>query len=278
MTQITVLIVDDELIVRRVLRDILTRDGYQVELASNGTEALARLTQPGIDMLLLDLQLGDIDGVQVMETARQAWPSLPIVMLTAHGSLPSAIAAVRYGAADYLLKPINVERLRECIARVLTDSILSRMRDGQLKTISEQMRDFLHSQGLLPEATDDRLADTSPGAVYTAGPLCLDVRRHTATLGGQAVDVTPSEFAILLELLRQPGTVVSCTKLALATGTPVDSEEEARQIIRPHIVRLRRKLADDPQQPRYVLSVRGIGYCWGNLPDAGSRQGHGSLA
>lgn len=267
MTHATVLFVDDELIVRRVVSATLTRVGYHVELASSGMEALSRLTRPGIDLLLLDLQLGDIDGVQVMEAARQAWPLLPIVMLTAHGSLPSAIAAVRCSVADYLLKPINIECLRESISKALADVAATHARDVQIKTMSNQMSAFLHSQGLLHEVMNAQPAETLPAMVYTAGPLRLDVRRHTATLLGQPVEVTPTEFMILSELLRQPGTVVSCLQLAQATGTPVDDEEEARQLIRPHIARLRRKLEVDPQQPRFMLSVRGIGYRWSDIAE-----------
>jgi DNA-binding response OmpR family regulator len=277
MTHATVLIVDDELIVQRVLSAALLRVGYQVEVASSGTQALERLARPGIDLLLLDIQLGDIDGVQVMEAARQAWPALPIVMLTAHGSLPSAIAAVRCGVADYLLKPINIECLRESISRALANVAATHARDVQIKTMSNQMRAFLHSQGLLHEATNDQSAETAFDLVYTAGPLRIDVRRHTATLHGQPVEVTPTEFVILSELLRQPGTVVSCLRLAQATGTPVDDEEEARQLIRPHMVRLRRKLEADPQQPRFMLSVRGIGYRWSDIPDTVSNHGYESL-
>jgi DNA-binding response OmpR family regulator len=79
---------------------------------------------------------------------------------------------------------------------------------------------------------------------------------------GRNVDVTPSEFAILLELLGQPGVVVPCLRLAQAIQTPAADEEEARQLIRPHVVRLRRKLEADPQQPHHLISVRGVGYRW----------------
>ena len=133
MKKATVLIVDDELMVRRVLGDALTRAGYAVELAGSGHEGLQRLHSPGIDLLLLDLFLGDLDGVEVMQEARQLWPQLPIIMLTAHGSLSSAISAVRCGAADYLLKPISVETLRESVARVLEKSTAVNHRSEWLK-------------------------------------------------------------------------------------------------------------------------------------------------
>lgn len=258
----TVLIVDDEVVVQRVLGDALRRAGYAVEVANNGSEALERLAQPGVDLLLLDLRLGDIDGVQVMQAARAQWPRLPIVMLTAHGSLPSAIAAVRYGAADYLLKPISVDALRERVTAVLADHQATQARAERLKSMYFQFQTMLRSEGLLHETTIGASGSMSLTTVYVAGPLRLDVQRHAATMHGQPVDLTPSEFAILRELLNQPGAAVSCLRLAQAIQTVAEDEEEARQLIRPHIVRLRRKLEADPQQPCHLISVRGIGYRW----------------
>ena len=135
MSRATLLLVDDELIVRRLLGDALARAGYQVEVASSDTEALDRLARPGIDMLLVDLRLGDADGVQVMQAARRLWPRLPIIMLTANGSLSSAIAAVRCGVADYLLKPIDLDTLRERVAVILDDYYSSRARAEQLTSM-----------------------------------------------------------------------------------------------------------------------------------------------
>jgi len=269
MAKRTILIVDDEAVVRRVLGEALSRTGLTVELASSGAAALERLEQPGIDLLLLDLQLGDIDGVGVLQAARQRWSDLPIIMLTAHGSLPSAIAAVRAGAADYLLKPISMATLRDTVQRVLSEHDRSRTRRERLKAVYEQMNALLRSEGLLNAITVNEPA--APGAIYESDPLRIDEQQHTVWLHGQAVDVTPSEFAILLELLRMPGAVVVCLRLARAINTIVDDEEEARQLIRPHIVRLRRKLEADPQQPLHLVSVRGVGYRWvGTSKDMGS--------
>jgi two-component system KDP operon response regulator KdpE len=267
MSRATLLLVDDELIVRRLLGDALAHAGYHVELASSDTEALERLAQPGIDMLLVDLRLGDADGVQVMQAARQLWPRLPIIMLTANGSLSSAIAAVRAGVADYLLKPIDLETLRQRIAAILDDYDLSRAHAQQLTAMYSQLHGILQSEGWLRETSTDTLAQPAAGQVYRSGPLSLDVQYHAVRMHQQPIDVTPSEFAILVELLRQPGAVVPCMRLTEAINTAVDDEEAARQLIRPHIVRLRRKLERDPQQPCYLLSVRGLGYRWASESD-----------
>jgi DNA-binding response OmpR family regulator len=267
MSRATLLLVDDELIVRRLLGDALAHAGYRVELASSDTEALERLAQPGIDMLLVDLRLGDADGVQVMQAARQLWPRLPIIMLTANGSLSSAIAAVRAGVADYLLKPIDLETLRERIAAILDEYYLSRERAEQLTTMYTQLHTILQGEGWLRDMPTGAPAQALTGRVYRSGPLALDVQYHSVLMHQQPVDVTPSEFAILVELLRHPGVVVPCLRLTEAIQTAVDDEEAARQLIRPHIVRLRRKLERDPQQPCYLLSVRGLGYRWAHEPE-----------
>jgi DNA-binding response OmpR family regulator len=266
MSRATLLLVDDELIVRRLLGDALARAGYHVELASSDTEALDRLARPGIDMLLVDLRLGDADGVQVMQAARRLWPRLPIIMLTANGSLSSAIAAVRCGVADYLLKPIDLETLRERVAAILDEYALSRARAEQLTSMYSQLQAILQGEGWLRETPADTPAQPAGARVYRSGPLSLDIQYHTVLLHQQPVDVTPSEFAILVELLRNPGAVVPCLRLTEAIQTAVDDEEAARQLIRPHIVRLRRKLERDPQQPSYLLSVRGLGYRWASEP------------
>src|SRR5215213_8862126 len=266
MSRATLLLVDDELIVRRLLGDALVRAGYHVEVASSDIEALDRLGRPGIDMLLVDLRLGDADGVQVMQAARRLWPRLPIIMLTANGSLSSAIAAVRCGVADYLLKPIDLETLRERVAAILNEYLLLQARAEQLTLMYSQLQAILQGEGWLPETHADLPAQPAGVRVYRSGPLALDVQYHTVLLHQQPIEVTPSEFAILVELLRNPGAVVPCLRLTEAIQTAVDDEEAARQLIRPHIVRLRRKLERDPQQPSYLLSVRGLGYRWANEP------------
>jgi two-component system KDP operon response regulator KdpE len=267
MSRATLLLVDDELVVRRLLGDALGRAGYHVEMASTDTEALDRLARPGVDLLLVDLRLGDGDGVQVMQAARRLWPRMPIVMLTANGSLSSAIAAVRCGVADYLLKPIDLETLRERVATILDQYYTSRARAEQLTAMYAQLQGILRGEGWLPEAAAGAPTPPAAARAYRSGPLHLDIQRHAVLMHDQPIEVTPSEFAILVELARLPGAVVPCLRLTEAIQTAVDDEEAARQLIRPHIVRLRRKLERDPQQPCYLLSVRGLGYRWAGEPE-----------
>lgn len=267
----TILIVDDEQVVRRVLDDALRQTGYQTEVAADGQTALERLRRPGIDLILLDLQLGDIEGVEILKETRCHWPRLPVIILTAHGSLSSAIEAVRYGAADYLLKPVSMETLRTRATEVLQAHQVTQSRDEHLRAMFKHFQELMgddplppHHQTNFPEIENSSMPP-APGIQYNAGPLCMDVQQHLVRMYDQPVELTPTEFAILLELVRHPGVVIPCTQIVRSVQHAVLDEEEARQIIRPHIVRLRRKLEQDPQHPIYIQSVRGVGYRWGTL-------------
>ncbi len=272
MEPATILLVDDEAVVRRVLGDALAQVGYRVELRANGQSAMERLRQPGIDLVVLDLQLGDTDGVLIMKEVRRIWLNLPIIILTAHGSLPSAIEAVRAGAADYLLKPVGIETLRSRVAEVLAEQRARLERDTRIRVAYRELQALLHDahpadavMGRTERLMAPASATVMPPAeqVYTVGPLFLDVQQHVVRMHGQLVDLTPTEFALLLELIRQPGVVVPCTQLVYAIQHILLDEDEARQMMRPHIVRLRRKIEPDAQSPIYIQSVRGVGYRWG---------------
>jgi two-component system KDP operon response regulator KdpE len=265
----TILVVDDEAVVRRVLGDALAQAGHAVRTAGSGEAALAALKEEPADLVLLDLQLGDADGVEVMQAIRERWPQTQIIILTAHGSMSSAIAAVRNEAADYLLKPIGVEALRCRAAEVLARHRASRQRQERIRTMYEQLQALVSEEHLPPSRA---ALPTPPRANQGgAGPLSIDTTRHIVRMGGQPVDVTPTEFAILQALVRIPGAVVPCGQIVQGFQAGVTDEDEARQILRPHIVRLRRKLELDPSRPTYIQSVRGVGYRW-NSSGAGAEE------
>lgn len=260
----TILIVDDEAVVRRVLSDALIQVGYRTRVAGSRDDALVMIEHEPPDLVLLDLQLGEYDGIELLRVVRQRYPALPTIILTAHGSLSSAIEAVRLDASDYLLKPIGVEPLRARVAEVLGRSRVAQQRQERIKQMYQQLQALVHDEGLVDEPARKVLA----GPIYTAGPISLDVQRHLVRMSGQQVEVTPTEFAILQTLVREPGTVVPCVQLIRSFQQVTMDEDEARQVMRPHIVRLRRKIEPDPQRPIYIQSVRGVGYRWGSTGDS----------
>ncbi len=267
MYETSILVVDDEMIVRRVIGDALAGAGYKVETAGDPAAALQILQHQKIDLILLDLQLGDSNGIDLLKQIRRRDEFLPVIILTAHGSLPSAIEAVRQAVADYLLKPVRMEALRQRVAEVLATHKTRHNREHRIKAMYENLQALMQEEGLIkPETTSFQSPADSfmqGRKIYEVEPLLIDVAQHMVRMHGEIIEVTPTEFAILLELARQPGAVVSCARLVSASQDIDLDEEEARQVMRPHIVRLRRKIESDAQNPMYIQSVRGLGYRWG---------------
>ncbi|WP_129628919.1 response regulator transcription factor [Candidatus Oscillochloris fontis] len=263
----SILVVDDEAVVRRILGDALAQAGYRVQRARNSSEALELLEHPGADLMLLDLQLGDDDGVEVMRIARSKWPHLPIVILTAHGSMSSAIEAVRLEAADYLLKPIGIEALRTRVAAVIERYRSNQQRHERIRSMYQQLQEIVKDEGMEMGSEPMLTNNHNHGSSLRVGDLSIDIQQHTVRMRGQTVEVTPTEFAILHTLARQPGMVIPCVQIIQAFQNVQMEEDEARTVIRPHIVRLRRKLEPNPQRPIYIQSVRGVGYRWSIEPE-----------
>lgn len=219
----TVLVVDDEPKIARLLRDYLERAGFGVSVAHDGREALMRIRTERPDLVILDLGLPAVDGLDVTRQLRRDG-DIPIIMLTARDDEVDRVAGLELGADDYVTKPFSP---REVVARVRA---VLRRRAGAMGT----------------------------DAVLRAGPLEVDPARMTVRLSGRDVDLTATEFALLAALARQPGRVFTRAQLLDAIhGTAFESYERA---IDAHVKNLRRKLEDDPRRPRVLLTVHGVGY------------------
>lgn len=239
------LIVDDEAEVRRSLALLLNGLGYVVDDAASGEEALAHLSIRRYDLMLLDLRMPGMDGVEVMARARQAHPDLPIIILTGYATLESAIAAVRCGAADYLLKPASVHQIARAIQKAL-------QRPGT-------------GRRPVPADAPEPPPDESPEATLSAGPLTLDLtsgRVVVACGDGEArsVFLTGSEAALLARLMRAPGQVFSCSALAREVWGADLSPAEASELVRAAVHRLRYKVESDPRHPTLIRTAFGKGY------------------
>jgi len=219
----TILVVDDEPEIVRLVRAYLEEAGFRVVTASDGQEALyvARHEKP--DLVVLDVLMPRMDGLEFTRRIRSE-RNIPIVMLTARAEEADRIIGLELGADDYVTKPFSP---REVVARV---------------------RAVLRRAQALPE---------SPQALH-AGPLTLDRATHTVTASGQPVDLTPTEFGILETLMITPGRVFTRAELLEAVqGIAFEAYERTVDV---HVKNLRRKLEPDPAHPRYVLTVRGVGY------------------
>jgi DNA-binding response OmpR family regulator len=231
------LVVDDEDPLRFFIQETLRRAGHEVEGAASGEEAMERLRDTHYDLLMLDLMLGGrVDGLKVLEMTRWRWPDTVVVILTAHGSLESAMAAISEGVDGYLLKPVEPAELRQAVRQAL---------------------DRRQAQARVQEADKDE-------HVIERAPFCVDLKKHEATQEGKPLDLTPREFSLLVHLMRNADRAISPQELVRVVREydPIDTFE-ARDICKWYIHRLRRKIEPDPSSPRYVVNVRGVGYRFG---------------
>ncbi len=219
----TILVVDDERPMRRLLQDYLTQEGYRVVTAADGKEALfvARYEKP--DLIILDLMMPEMNGYEFLRTYRKE-RSTPVIILTAKLEESDKVMGLELGGDDYVTKPFS---MRELTARVR--AVLRRV----------------NGQPAEPQVL--RVAD-----------ITLDQEAHTVKVGEQPVELTPSEFNLLARLMAAPGHAFSrLDLLEHLQGVALESSERSIDV---HIRNLRAKIEPDPRNPRYIESVYGIGY------------------
>jgi DNA-binding response OmpR family regulator len=231
---IKTLVVDDEEGVRFFLREALQQVGHEIETAASGEEALDQLRESAFDLIMLDLMLGGrVDGIRVLESVKWRWPETVVIILTAHGSLDSALTAIREGVDGYLLKPAEAEELW----RTVDDALARRARQVRAQ----------------PEVEEE--------GVLRGGPFSVDLKKQLATKGGKPLELTTSEFSLLAYLVENTYRAISPPELVRAVRDyQCDSMHEARQIIKWYVHRLRQKVEDDPSNPQHIVTVRGVGY------------------
>ncbi len=256
MQPVHILVVDDEPAVRMMLEAALRSHGYRVQSVGSGTEARDAIDEQEFDVILLDLRLGDSDGIDILQETKQRWPATEVILLTAHGSINSAISALRHGAFDYLLKPAQVHDIRDRVERGLARRRATLQRTDLLQRISESARalgviDSTGTEASPAPASSDRIE---------VGPLLLDLRRHGVSMGGQALSLTRTEFSLLTALAQQPDTALSYSVLSEAVYGRAQPEDEARALLRPHIARLRHKLESTSVGGVELVSIRSMGY------------------
>ena len=219
----TVLIVDDEPKIVQLARDYLEHAGFAVLTAGDGPSAIQAVRTRRPDLVVLDLGLPHLDGLDVTRTLR-AESTTPIVMLTARDDELDKLLGLELGADDYITKPFSP---RELVARVR--AVLRR---------------------------SERATET--GQTLAVGDLVLDVPRMRTEVSGRSVELTSTEFSILATMARQPGRVFTRSQLLDAVrGVAFESYERA---IDTHIKNIRRKIEPEPREPRYLLTVYGVGY------------------
>ena len=223
--QLNALLVDDEPSFRRALRTSLAASGFAVEEAPNGKDAIAILAQRPFDLMLLDMNMPGVGGVETCREVRSFLPRIGIVMITVRDSEGDMVKALEAGADDYLTKPV---RFRELVAR--------------LRAVSRR----LHAE------------DAVESLVLRVGDLELDVNRRLLHRGGEFVHLTPTEFHLLALLMRNQGSLVTHAQLLRSIWGPEYGTE--LDYLRSYVKALRKKIEENPSRPKYLLTEPWVGY------------------
>jgi two-component system, OmpR family, alkaline phosphatase synthesis response regulator PhoP len=218
-----IFVVDDEPQIVKVLKAYLEKAGYQVVTASDGKAALATFQREKPDFMILDLNLPSMDGLDICKAIRRD-SNIPILMLTARVEEADRVIGLELGADDYVVKPFSP---REVVARVRT---------------------------IFRRTT----AEPAKAEIIQVGDLLIDLERHTVNLANRSIELTPTEFEILVTLAKQPKRVFS--RLQIMEQAQGDAFEGYERTIDAHIKNLRIKMELNPKKPRYIQTVFGIGY------------------
>jgi DNA-binding response OmpR family regulator len=234
------LIADDDDEMRLLLAEYFRRLGYEVEERESGAEALTPALSNNFDCFIFDVSMPGMSGLELLRRVREHGLKTPAMFLTAHTAVDDKVAGFQAGADDYLAKPFSPRELE-----VRVESLLRRAGTWETETSAEKPA----------EGGEQR---------FEVGELVIDKRRHEVTLAGQRVELTPLEFHILERLASEPGRAWSRNDLLDEVWST--EYEGYQRNVDPHINRLRRKIETDPKNPRYVLTVRGVGYKLNETP------------
>jgi DNA-binding response OmpR family regulator len=225
--QPTLLVVDDDASIREFVGLTLRLGGYHVVFASDGQEVPDLVAHAQPRMLVMDISMPGLSGIDALRRLRDLGNDVPVIMLTARGADDDKLTAFEAGADDYLTKPFSA---KELVARV----------------------------GALLRRAKLAATEPPPSTVITVGPLTLEPGTHSARMSDRELGLTRTEYALLLTLARQPGRVFTPAEL-LTRVWGLEYRDQA-EILRTTIYRLRQKLEDDPRQPRHLCNRAGVGY------------------
>ena len=258
----SILIVDDEDNLRRSLSLILQKSGYTVNCAAKGQEAIEYLQTKSYDLMFLDLKMPDMDGLELLPRIHGMVPDMPVLILTAHATLESAIEAVRKGARDYLVKPIDPPLILARVEEILNEQRQPRRRREIVSTIQELLTELRQidgkdgkAQGLLVT-----LSSTDPTRFLQRGILSLDLHARHVKMGDKFIQLSPTAFDYLVILLRHSPDCVPYDNLVQEAQGYKTSLNEARDLARWRIHELRKAIEPNLDQPHFIITERGNGY------------------
>ncbi len=261
----TILIVDDEPAVLHFFQKALQRAGFQATGATSGEVALQWIAQQEFDLALLDLQLQNLSGLDIMVQLQRRWPATPVIIITAHASLDSAVKALRQGAHDYLIKPCSIDELYNSVRagmlrrqqdlqrRASTASPLSNATDAT----PPQVRSLPLSA--ISSPVDQSAVLKGPVQFLHSQDLLVDSIRHIARVGNATLNLSPVEFSLLSYLAQESPRVISAEELAREIWGYGDVSQEIADTLRSHIYHIRMKIRAKTDR-EIIRTVRGVGY------------------
>ena len=268
------LLVDDDGVNRYTVSKALQRIGYIVSEVSNAEAALEQYGSGDFDLVLAEVNLPGSSGIELLRNLKQRVPDAVVILMTEDPSTETAIQALRFGARDYLVKPISSEDIRESIERGIEAARSLRRRRRLLDTIERTVSDLsreVSNSAPIPPSDDveaaisgQRKRSTPRGSAIALGPLSVLPGKYQIVAADAAVSLTPTEFDLLLYLAAHRGRVVACQELVREVRGYLCDETEAREVIRPHVSNLRRKLKGLGDFD-LIVNVRGIGYRLGEI-------------
>jgi DNA-binding response OmpR family regulator len=249
-----VLVVDDEATMRRSLADILRLEGYHVQMAESGEEAIQRLKNETYDLILLDLKMPGMSGVEVLRFAAGISPETQVILLTAHGSLESAIEALRLGAQDYILKPSSPEMILASVAKALK----SRVENLQNQELLSRLESSV--QTLKGNKETDLPVSRQRNVVFIDNRVRIDFDQRVVWDEDERASLTFLESKLMKIMLENRDHVFTHRELVAKVQGYDITKQESPAVLRPWISRLRRKLSIFPGGLSWIINVRGIGY------------------
>lgn len=267
-----ILVVDDEGAIRYSVSKTLQRVGYNVNEAASGEEALESMKKQHYDVVLTDIRMPGLTGVELLKRIKEQAPDSIVILMTGYASLGTAVEALRLGAHDYLIKPSSSQDIRQSVSRGVERARNLKRRRSLLDAIRNNVSELTRADvDVVKAALEDGDFDDEPHLMeqpiaetmnsnMTLGPLTIYPGRYQIAVGDRPIDLTPTEFDLLLYLAAHRGRVVSCHELVREVRGYTVDEAEAREVIRPHVSNLRRKLKQAGQDADLIVNVRGIGY------------------
>ncbi len=237
----TILVVDDEPVARQSLSDILRLEGYTVSSVGNGQSAVEFVRTHPVDLMIVDLRMPGMDGLEVVQVVNQVSPDTEVILLTAYGSIETAVQALRLRIHDYLLKP------------ALPPQILASVKKGLTRrTARTRVRTNMDVSDVEEAISEFKFKDST----------VVDLSRRMIRRKDRIAHLTPAEGRLLRVLLENPSKVFSHRELVLLVQGYDTSQQEAPEVLRPLVSRLRHKLEDFPNLMNRISSVRGPGYVY----------------